>query len=289
MLTGAAALAAYGALGHNGGPPLTDEAEAASVPFFRAPLNPFTIMGANVAAWWAAKDYTIRMTDDGSGLISSWRDRVTGLAITGTTTARPTYGASSFNTSFPGLTFDGVANCLVTTTLTALPTGATAGAIMCICAPASSAVFGQAVSYGGVLGATVRAIRHNNGNDHASVFDGVTNAGSVLTALGPNIIYGDWSGTSENGYLNGVAFSGNPTTIGTLNTGTSRLRVGASTPTVAGNFFTGPISDVIVFSAVPSTLQRQQLEGWAAWNRWTPVGGIQPILLVGHPYYGAPP
>jgi len=282
LLTGAAALAAYAALGHNGGPALDDVAQA-GVPFFRAPANPFTILGSSVAAWWCAQDY-VRMTDDGSGLISNWNDRVTALSVTATTTARPTWGATSFNGTFPGLTFDGVANCLLTSTLTALPTGANAGEIWALCTQVSAQT-STVAAYGAITAGQLRRVSAS-GTFHPFVTDGTTNnqdAGANLLSS-PAIVSGQFFSTTENGWINGTAFTPNPTTIGSLNTGTTRLRIGASNSTSAASFFGGVISDVMVISGTLSTSQRQQLEGFFAWNR-----GLVASLPNGHPYQGAPP
>lgn len=282
LLTGAAAVAAFAALPGGAG--------AASLPFFRAPATLSSIFGAQLVAHFAAKDYNFHMTDDGSGLISNWVDRVAGLAVTATTTARPTWGRNSFNSTFPGITFDGVANCFVNTSFAALPTGGAEGSMWIVGQAVSVVATQRIVEYGGISVATVRSLRKNN-NDSAIVSDAAASvldfSGVLLTS--PFMLAADWVGTTQNGWLNGVPLTGNPGTIGTLNTGTTRLRIGAGSATSASAFFGGVISDVFFVSGAITTLQRQQAEGVMGWNRWAPVNGASPILPASHPYKGAPP
>jgi hypothetical protein len=71
------------------------------------------------------------MTDDGSGVISAWVDKVGAMSVTAATTARPTWTVGALTSptgnAKSGLTFDGTANCMVSTDLSTLPTGTTAG------------------------------------------------------------------------------------------------------------------------------------------------------------------
>jgi hypothetical protein len=282
LLTGAAALAAYAALPR--------EAARALRGDYEPPANPFTIYGSSLSAMWSAEEYRL-MTDDGAGLISNWKDRVSGLAVTATTTARATWGAASFNSAYPGLTFDGSANCYVATSFAALPTGATAGEIWAVGTAVSSANAGYCAAYGTSGAATDRSVRHGTASDTAVISDGSTAstgpASSPLTS--PFILCGQWSGTAMTGFVNGNAFAGNPATIATLNTGTTRLRIGALNGTSAASFFQGVLALVAVTSVVSSTAQRQKMEGFLAWKYGlqTAAGSFLPS---GHPYaFGRPP
>lgn len=253
----------------------------------RLSKKPFRLYDLNsgttvISAWWSALDKGL-MIDDGAGLISSWTDRVSGLALTATTTARPTWGATSFNSAYAGLTFDGTANCFVTTTLTALPTGANAGEIWYVGSATHQATTAQFVAYGGTAANSARLMQKTN-TDAPSVTDRTVSAADLAnTCLSPCILKGDWSATVMNGYVNGTLFSQCPATIPSLNTGTTRMRVGAGNGTAAG-FVQMVLSDIIITSAVSSTANRQKMEGYLAWNR-----GLSSVLPASHPYKLGPP
>jgi hypothetical protein len=205
------------------------------------------------------------------------------LAVTASSTARGTWGVNSFNSAYPGITLDGIANCYATTSLGPLPVGSAPGAMIWVGTIANpGSTNGQIVSYGTGAG-TTRTIRQSTAG-----FYGVSDSSNTVSAsasnFSPAIVYGDWSGTVENGYMNGAAFSGNPKTIGSLNTGATRLRVGANVSASPGGFTPSVVSDVMILSGVPSIADRQRLEGYFAWNR-----GLANVLPAKHPYKGAPP
>ena len=57
--------------------------------------SPYLLNPSVLKAWWNADDHgTSYMTDDGAGLISSWIDRIGNVAVTGTTTQRPTWASN---------------------------------------------------------------------------------------------------------------------------------------------------------------------------------------------------
>lgn len=253
--------------------------------YFRAPATPFNVGTGLVAEWWSAQDIGL-MTNDGSGLISNWISRVSGLAVTATTTARATYGATSFNTSYPGLTFDGSANCYVATTLSTLPTGATEAWVWAV-GTQTAAQIGAMCGYG-ASGANDVVIL-GSGGFKGRVSDATTSstdAGASVTSS-PFIICGQWIGTTQNGWIDGNAFTTNPGSITTINTGTVRLRIGASAAGSAANFFGGALSDLMVTKALNST-QRQQIEGYFAWARGLQTA-TNSFLPSTHPYRYAPP
>lgn len=282
LITGAAALIAYG---HLRSPAFASRLNTRD---FRRPWQPGDLNSSGnqaVAAWWRARDKAL-MIDDGSGLISSWADRCTGLAITATTTARATWGATSFNSSYPGMTFDGSANCYVTTALTSLPTGSSPGEIWVVSLGTNQGlgVAAYALNYGGTSAGTGRIVGKTNAGN-ARVSDGsTTNSSNTVQTTPGHIWSGNWSGTVQNGFLDGTAFGTNPATISSLNTGTTRARVGASNSTSASLFYQGVISDIMVLLGVLSTADRQRMEGFFAWNR-----GLVSVLPASHPYVGAPP
>ena len=125
-------------------------------------FSPYDLGRDILRNWWSADDHgTARMTDDGAGLISSWTDRIAGLAVTAVTAARPTYGATAL-AGRPALTFDGVANCLASTSLTNMPTGAQDGEIWALFSQAAAAPADTGnrdlIRYGGTSADTCRMV-----------------------------------------------------------------------------------------------------------------------------------
>lgn len=275
LLTAAAALAAHAAL----------PAEAGDV-FYRRPFRPGDLNSTGsqvIAAWWRARDRAL-MTDDGGGLISSFKDATTGLAVTASTGARPTWGATSFNSTHPGLTFDGIANVLQTASLSSLPTGSTPGEIWFVGQFVSpGANNSEMVCYGAGAGAT-RALLTSAAGRAAVSDNAATLNGPAGTNFTPLFFSGSWSGTNQNGYLNGTAFTGNPGTIASLNTGTTKLTIGAFNSASPAFFAAIVLSDILIMNGVLSTSNRQKMEGYFAWTR-----GLSSVLPQTHPYKFAPP
>lgn len=255
--------------------------------YYRAPWTPNSATlenSATLAAWWSAADY-LYMVDDGSGVISNWKDRVTQFGVNATTTARPTWSATSFNSAYPGMTFDGVANAMTVSSTTPLPTGSTAGEIWVVASATNDGVITTHVAYGSQGTALLRAIRKNSGAQAAIITDNTSSLTGQTSAVGAHIIGGNWSGTTQNGFQDGVAFTGNPGTLAnTLNTATTRLRIGSMASASASSFFNGVIADVIVINGLLSTADRQRLEGYLAWRY-----ALQANLPTTHPYRWAPP
>lgn len=277
LIGGAAALAAFSAL-----PRDVEAASRKLKVILRKPWTPRDLGGALVA-WWSADDHgSANMTDDGSGLISNWIDRIGLMAITAATTARPTWTGGAFNGSYAGLTFDGTANCFVSTTLTTLPTSAVAGEIYAACSnTAVGSSQRMACCYGNSTASQNRALSSvdNGSTDKLRVSEGTTNINHQTAITGASILSGNWSGTLENAYQNGVAATGNPATIASLSTTATRFRIGAFIGAGATLFWQGAIRHVIVITGILSDADRQKLEGWLAWD-----GGMQSTLPGSHPY-----
>lgn len=248
----------------------------------KKPFNPLLYSwqgGVILKTWWAAEDYGL-MVDDGSGVISSWTDRVAGVAVTATTTARPTWSATSFDTGKPGLTFDGTANALSISSTAAVPTGSTAGELVAVCKANDTAAAQSVVAYGATTAGQNRRMGVNS-NEKIFITDGTTSnsdSGSV-TGVTPSILVGEEFSTTQNCWINGNASSSNPTTAGSLNTGTTRLRIGASAATSASIFWNGVIADIMVFQGTFTQADRQKLEGYFAWKYQFNFS-----LASGHPY-----
>lgn len=231
--------------------------------------EPDDILGAKLKAWWAADDHgTANMTDDGSGLISNWVDRIGAMALTATAGARPTWTADGFADAFAGLTFDGVADCMVSTSLGTLPTGSTAGEIWVIFRSLDTDVESdRIVAYGGDSGATSRQITLLSSNhDAPRAGDGVSfNGNNVTGSLDPCIVGALYKATTVSGWVNASDMD-NDGTIASLNTGTTRMRIGARNLSAADAFAKCVISDVLITTELTDD-ERDALRSWAAHAR----------------------
>lgn len=237
-------------------------------------------------AWWAADDHgTSRMTDDGAGVISSWTDRIGGIAVTAATTARPTWAATSFNSAYPGVTFDGVANCLAQTSFAALPTGAVPGEIWMILDNSAPITATETpIRYGGVSAATNRGVAcFDEGGDVIRFLASDAQTNLINTSsqfVGLNVGGAWWTTASEFGRVNGAPTVPASAVLTTtpINTGTSRIRIGANNANTAASFFSGVIRHVFITQELTAII-RLWLESWLAWD-----SGLQTLLPTTHPF-----
>lgn len=256
----------------------------------RVGWHPLDLGRSQLIAWWCADDHVpSRMTDDGSGLISSWTDRISGIAVTGSTTARPTWGATGWtgddSVGRPAVTFDGAATRLAATSFGALPTSTSPGEIWAAAASAGDNVTRTIAVYGSTANGAFRRVTQSN-VAIPNCGDGLHNVSSssdlTKTWNGAGIAGGAFDQAAYTFRFNGTV---GPPLSTTLNTGggTLRLALGASNGNTAGNFWSGPLRHVLVTTLLGAA-DRQRMEGWLAWD-----GGIQGRLAPGHPYGQSPP
>ena len=249
------------------------------------PWSPYRLSRSVLAAWWNADDHasSLLMTDDGSGLISSWKDCINGTNLTATTTARPTWGATAFN-GRAGVAADGTANVLSLTGVpTTLPTGAAPGVLITVASSTESGSTSRNL-FGYGVAVTGRAIRQvNNGmiaqGDAVTVGDGAGDR----PAVGLHIFMTILTGSVLKGRMDGAPLVSAPPSL-TPNTATTRVRMFSALGTSASAFWAGALRHALVLRGVPSDAILQQIEGWAAWN-----SGLQSILPDSHPYKASPP
>lgn len=223
------------------------------------------------------------MTDDGSGVISSWKDRINLTNLTAATTARPTWGATAFN-GRAGVAADGTANVLSLTGVpTTLPTAGAPGVLITLASSTESGSTSRNL-FGYGASATGRAIRQFS-TRYGATGDAVTVSDTSSVASGSHIVAAIFTGTQLFGRIDGRAFinSGNVPAL-VPNTATTRVRMLASLGTSAANFWQGALRHAFVLRGVPSDAILQQIEGWAAWD-----SGLQSILPDSHPYKYAHP
>ena len=87
---------------------------------------------------------------------------------------------------------------------------------------------------------------------------------------------------TNTSFVNGAAFATN-NNFGTTSAavGTSIFSVGCAPVggSTIGGYLTGNVAEILIFSTVLSTTERQQVEGYLAW-KW----GLYDLLVAGHPY-----
>lgn len=247
------------------------------------PWSPYMLGRSLLAEWWCADDHAVPalMTDDGDGLISSWKGRINGTNLTGTTTARPTWGATSFN-GLPGVTADGVANGLSLTGVPSyFPTAALPSEIWVVCQDTGSGATTRVIGGYGV-GATGRAIRVLNSpalisaiGDSTSIFD------TSFPAGGSYVMGAIFTGTELLARCNGRAFSSSAALV--PNTSTTRVRMFSNIGGSLSNLWQGPVRHFLITRAMTAA-QRLLLEGFLAWD-----SGLQSLLPDGHIFKYARP
>jgi hypothetical protein len=252
--------------------------------------SPYLLQPSLLAGWWCADDLT-------PGLVASWTSRYPNtLTTTAAGTAQPTADAASWNTPttpLPGVTFDGVANCMVATSfIPPLPPTSSPSEVWSLARNDSlSAGVKQIMNYGSPSAGLQRSISTNDNVQHFRVFDGtvVLAASSSPAFVGANMIGGYWDNTpQEGGRIDGADFLPNATAaIAPLTAGSTRLRIGAGNGTTASAFWAGVIRHIIVTNGPLTTLQRQMLEGYFAWDGWDSAAANP--LPANHPYKGGPP
>jgi hypothetical protein len=232
---------------------------------------PTEVLGSSLTHWWNADDIATHMVDSGGGRITSWTDRVAGLAVTATGAARPLWEVASFN-GLPGITFNGIANCFVTTDLSTLPTGSTAGEIWAVVRQDTESTITQSkymVSYGGTSAETSRNIYRTAASllNRARCDDGTTST-TVPPATYPfnglSIIRAGWSGTTQS--ISALGLTPTTGTISALNTGTTRLSIGALNNSGGSGFWIGAVCHVMITTGTLTDAQADGLYRWLAWD-----------------------
>jgi hypothetical protein len=244
---------------------------------------------------WHSDDHgTDLMTDDGSGLISSWKDLINLTNPTAATTARPTWGATAFDGTRSAVMFDGSANAMTTTSLPALPVGTDPGWVFVVGADDSAvddATARNFVAYGTSTAGNGRYIVR----ELSPFVAGAPPALRMTAGTAPNwrspaittrfmaFMQFQADGQTIDGRLNG-----DPTTAGAnptaFNTSTTRLRFGSGVGSGVSSLCKGKIRTVVIGAGVLSLADRQRLEGFCAAD-----SGLQSLLPVDHPYRSATP
>lgn len=231
-----------------------------------APAFTPTDLGADLLGWWSA-DRSDLITESG-GLVSSWVDSVGAYDMTAAAAARPTYSATSWNSSSPGITFDGTANCLVLASQP-FPAAANPSEIWAIVEQTalSGDTTNRTVFAYGDAGITSRILRRvvvsAQNRVGISVGDGaaaITADVSTVNFFNERVARGVFSATESTAYIDG---NGGTPSAAVPATATSRARIGATAAAVAAGFFQGVIRHVLVTGLLDAG-QVTSMNAWGA-------------------------
>lgn len=241
----------------------------------------------SVVAWWSPDS---GVTMDGSGLVSSWVDRVAGHeAIQATAANKPTWRASAatmLGGKRPLMHFTDTNRFLEMAAFPAtMPLGAAetwlfaASRLTGTGSGATSTIIG----YGGQRGMGAAGVEWNTIDPtQTNRFSVMRSAGSDAMRVAPsmltNAVVGAKFGPDIVGRRNGAQ-------VGTSSDGTSittgNLRLGRRTNGVDN--IVGYVGDIAVFGAL-TLADVERIEGWLAWRY-----DQQALLVTGHPYKNNPP
>ena len=225
-----------------------------------------------------------------SAAITTWVDK-SASAASGTATGTPTYQTSFANgrgsIRFPGSAY--IQNASYTLTLSSKT-------FFMVCSSYAATTYGNPAGFMS-FGNVGAVYDQQNGTAYQGPEASFNNKFGFLQAYGnggyytsfgspfgetPLGIYGDTqSGTAAIIYVNGTVLA-NHTLSYTPGTST-QYRIGRRTDGL-GQYLYGNVCEVLVYTGILSTTNRQLVEGYLAW-KW----GTQASLPSGHPYLSAAP
>ena len=248
---------------------------------------------ANLVLWLDGNDPAGTGTPPAnSAVITTWVDKSTSAA-NGTTTGTATYqtsfanGYGSVNFGTAGVGY--IQNTSFTLTLSSKT-------FFMVCSSFGATTHGDPAGFMS-FGNSGNVYDQQNGTAYQGPESVYTNKFGFLQAFGnggyytsygspfgetPLAIYGDTqSGTAATVYVNGSVLANN--TLSYTPGTSTQYRIGRRTDGL-GQYLYGNVCEVLVYTGVLSTANRQKVEGYLAW-KW----GLQASLPSGHPYLSAAP
>jgi hypothetical protein len=235
--------------------------------------------------------------------INAWKDKSLS-ALTFTTTgvgSNVTAPSSAFNSQngLPTVSFQATGfptatagqGLITTTNVSRLPTAATSGTYFAVTMATAQYSLPQVFfTYGSSTSAafTTRQFYYGDNPTYpGTLHTDIYTQGRISDGTDYRTNYSILSNTMttiNSGFDNGEAFSGGQFTDGaslaSMNVGTGRASVGYGLDSSTNKWWlNGNIAEILVFSNVLTTTERQQVEGYLAW-KW----GLQANLVSGHPY-----
>lgn len=240
-----------------------------------------------VVAWWSPDT---GVTMDGSGLVSSWADRVAGHdAVQATAANKPTWRASAASMLGglrPLMEFTDSSRFLEMAAFPpTMPLGANetwlfaASRLTATGTGTSPAIIGYGGARGiGANGAEWNTTDPTQTNRFFAMRSGGSDAFRVAPSMLTNAIVGAKFGPDIVGRRNGAQVATSPDGVSIT---TGNLRIGRRTN--GTDNIIGYVGDVAVFGAL-ATADVERIEGWFAWRY-----SQQALLPSGHPYKNNPP
>ena len=224
--------------------------------------------GSQIAGWWDATDLNAVFSDTAMTTRASFGQGVAAIRDKG---AGGNHLTQSTGTACPllqsggGVLFDGTDDFLENSDSAGLPNGTTPCEIFALVrqdALVADATARAIISYGGGSAATRRTLQRNvsSSNNRIQAIAG-DNSGTGLAQYtaeafsGVHVAHAVVGATATTIALNG----GTPVSASvSVNTGSTRIRLGALTATTAANFWNGAMGEVIVTTAL-STADRTSM------------------------------
>jgi hypothetical protein len=238
-------------------------------------------LGADLLAWWSADDLS-------DGVVTTWTDSIGAIAPTQATADRkPVRAATSFNTSYAGVTFDGSDDRLTVASSGSLPSSTASSEIHALVsqgyAGATTSV-GTVLSYGTVSSHASRDLNRisTSSVSRLRAFDATTAVADTSFVFdGPHIVGGRFDAATATLWFDGRATSpaSGAMAFSTIAGATS---IGSSA-NGAARYWSGVIRHIFVTNVL-SDANRQKLEGWMAHD-----SNLTSLLDVAHPYKSVAP
>ncbi len=239
----------------------------------------------STALWLDAADAST-ITQSG-GAVSQWNDKSgNNRHATATSTARPTFGATAFN-SKPGLTFNGTANVLRADALATIAQGNDSPfSTVAVFNASSGSTFRNIAGFGSSAGTEYFHPFQIDNNNNLLQSRRTTNSPLIQknitgsSGISSNIIVGfTFSGTTGFIYKNGTQDATGDLDVDTFGSSPNQFAIGALPRDTVSGFLAFTLAELVITTGVLSTTNRQKLEGYLA-HKW----GLTANLPAGHPY-----
>ena len=251
--------------------------------FFQNVLGDWTPAAITTALWLDAADVSTMII--ASTAVSQWNDKSGNSRNFSQATAerQPLYQEFGIN-SKPSVAFTG-SNENFMTASSVLPSGSTAGSIFWVQTTeadpsTSSNNQGSLITntWGGA--GSDNHIPWSDGNIYFAGFSTTrSNLGNPSPSLtAPRILSHESTNGNVKFYIDGISLF--TSASNTFSNPTSTKRIGGT----VSYKFTGQVAELIVLSNIPTTTERQLIEGYLAW-KW----GLEANLQSNHPYKNAAP
>ena len=207
-----------------------------------------------------------------------------GIAVNGGST-NPTIATAALN-GRNTIAFGGSAILSTSSNISTLPTGSASGTFFVVGKETASSGNQMLFQYGqGPSGVTNRNRQFffSGANPTVDILTNGRNVASSQYTVNNYTMVSSVQTTTNTSYINGAIFVTTTPVAMSPNIGTNApffigggLPIDSSTPGIA---LTGNIAEILIYSSVLSTTERQQVEGYLAW-KW----GLYDLLVAGHPY-----